>query len=289
MIGVLALDLEARTLAAWRRACGDILGHVPRLGRDAGGPVLEFVADASDMYRRAVADIRVFPRPGVRAHLARLGYAWGPDGSITTVPTPLSLRPRMRALGLDAGFVPELHPIRGLYMSKRTWLLRQCAGFVPVTVGTAAYYRRVALQRRLPTTRHFREHLRYHLHGLQHDMTRHALMLHLVPAAAVRALGERVRAAVAAAPGLHVPEPLARFYENDLTGYCQAVWRDLPEPAAFAAVFDHPPNLAQLHAALAARVAESRRPLRQRLFGPLAATPTFHVAPPPQPRPGAPG
>lgn len=277
-----APDHEARLLAPWQAAYAEILGHAPALTDDAG-PQLHFVADPSEQYRLAIADIRVFPHAAVRAHLARLGYAWDAAGSITTTPTPLALRPRMHALGLvDVGFTPEIHPIRALYMSKRTWLLRQCAGAIPVTVGTAAYYRGVALRRRLPATRHWRDHLRYHLHGVQHDMTRHALMLHLVPAAAIRDLGDRVRTAARAAPGFAVPEPLARFYESDLTGYCQAIWRDLPDPAAFAATYLLPTNLAQLHAALAVRVVETRRPLLRRWRDPLAKAPTFTIHPPPR-------
>jgi hypothetical protein len=269
---------EARLLAPWRAAYAALLGPAPDLLDDSR---LRFVAAASEQYRRTTVDVRVFPHAAVRAHLERLGYGWDAQGSITTVPTPLSLRPRLRALGFEAcGYTPEIHPIRALYMSKRTWLKRQIAGAVPVTVGTAGYYRGVAIRRRLPATRHWRDHLHYHLHGVQHDMTRHALMLHLVPAAAVRDLGGRVEAAARAAPGLDVPEPLARFYESDLTGYCQAVWRDLPDPAAFAPTFLHPANLDQLHAVLAARVAETRRPLLRRWRDPLAATPAFTISPP---------
>jgi hypothetical protein len=277
----LSLELEARLLAPWQAACARILGHAPRLVRGEVGPQLVFTPDDTPMYRLAIANIRVFAHARVRAHLTRLGYAWQADGTITTVPTPLALRARLRACGFrDAGYTPEIHRIRNLYMSKRTWLSRQCAGRVPVTVGTAGYYAQVAVRARLPATRHWREHLRYHLYGVQHDMTRHALMLHLVPAAAVRELGSRVQAAADAAPGLLVPEPLTRFYENDLTGYCQAIWRDLPDPAAFAATFRRPTNLAQLHAALDRRIAESRKPLLRRLLDPPANTPSFTIQPP---------
>ena len=141
--------------------------------------------------------------------------------------------------------------------------MRQCAGVVPVTVGTRAYYARVALWRRL-APRRVRDHLAYHLHGVQHDMTRHALMLHLVPHSAVHDLGARVQAVADQSPGF-VPEPLTRFYENDLPNYCQAIWRDLADPAAFAPTFRDPHNLAQLHAALAARITTARRSLWHRL------------------------
>lgn len=273
----LQLDVEARLLAPWRAACATVLGHAPRLIAGPSGPQLIFTPDDSDTYRRAVADIRVFPHARVRAHLQRLGFAWSDDGSITTTPTPLSLRARMRSIGLvHTGFTPALHPISALYMSKRTWLSRQCAGVVPVTVGTRAYYRRVVLWHRL-APRHLREHLRYHLHGVQHDMTRHALMLHLVPQAAVHDLGARVQAAADASSGPFVPEPLTRFYENDLVNYCQAVWRDLADPAAFAPTFRDPHNLAQLHAALDRRISTAQRGLWHRLRDAEDPTPHYEI------------
>lgn len=278
MSPVLALELEARQLAPWQAAYADILGDAPRL-INTDGPQLVFTADAGDMYTKAVANVRVFPGDRTRAHLRRLGYAWDASGSITTIPTPSSLRARLTALGLDSGYTPELHRIAALYMSKRTWLGRQIAGFVPVTVGTRAYYLQVAALRRLPTTRHWRDHLRYHLFGVQHDMTRHALMLHLVPVEQIHDLGDRVRTATLAAPGLGVPEPLARFYENDLTGYCQAIWRDLPDPAAFAATFRDPRNLDQLHAALAARIAATQKPWWRRVRDPEDPSPVYCIVP----------
>ncbi len=114
----LTLDLEARLLAPWLAACAAILGHAPRLIAGPGGPQLVFPADAGDTYRRAVANIRVMPHARVRAHVQRLGYAWDADGWITTTPTPLSLRARLRNCGITtSGYTPELHPIASIYMS----------------------------------------------------------------------------------------------------------------------------------------------------------------------------
>lgn len=271
---VLELEVERTLLAPWRRACARLLGAAPEHARDAGGPVLRFRSDDSPSYAAAIGKVRIYAtHPPVRAHLQALGYAWDERGFLTTVPTPLSFRSRVQALGFACGFVPEYHRVAAIYMNKRTWIARQCAGALPVTVGTAGFYRRAAVRHAasplLPGGAAWREHLRYHLHGVQHDMTKHALALHLVPPAQAQALGERALQAWDHNPGRLPPEPLARFYENDLIAYCQAIWRDLPEPAAFAPTFTRPHNLAQLHAALDARVAE----LGRGLLGWLIATP----------------
>ena len=264
----LELEVERRMLAAWRAACGRFLGSTPRHARDDRGPVLKFRSDGSASHAAAIGKIRVYGgHAAVRTHLRALGYDWDDAGFLSTIPTPLAFAARVRALGFEPGYVPELHTIAAIYMSKKTWVARQCAGFVPVTVGTAGFYRRArvrqALSRLLPGGAAWREHLRYHLHGVQHDMTKHALCLHLVPVAQARALGERVLQAWDRHPQRAPPEPLSRFFENDLTAYCQSIWRDLPDPAAFAPTFVLPHNLAQLHAALDRRIAEHvQGPLR---------------------------
>jgi hypothetical protein len=108
-------------------------------------------------------------------------------------------------------------------------------------------------------------------------MTKHALMLHLVPAAEVRGLGGLVREAADEHGRRVAAEPLSRFYENDLTAYCQAIWRDLPDPGEFAATFTRPANLRQLHAALDARIAETRRGLAHWLLHPPERPPPFTI------------
>lgn len=263
---VLELEVERAVLAPWSAACARILGAAPRLTRDERGPVLQFRGDDSAAYAHAIGKVRIYAAHApVRAHLRALGYAWDERGFLTTVPTPLSFRSRLQGLGHAGGFTPEYHRIADIYMPKQTWIARQCAGALPVTVGTASFYRRAHLRRALgpllPRAAAWREHLRYHLHGVQHDMTKHALCLHLVPAAQVRALGERVLAAWDRHPLPDPPEPLARFYENDLVAYCQSIWSDLPGPDAFAPTFELPANLRQLHAVLALRLAELARGL----------------------------
>ena len=283
----LELEVERRALGPWRAACERFLGAAPQHARDERGPVLKFRGDDSPGHAAAVGKVRVYGgHTAVRTHLRALGYDWDDAGFLDTTPTPLTFAARVRALGFEPGYVPELHTIAAIYLTKRIWVARQCAGLVPVTVGTASFYRRArvrhALSHALPGGAAWREHLRYHLHGVQHDMTKHALCLHLVPVAQARALGERVVHAWDQHPQRVPPEPLSRFFENDLIAYCQSIWRDLPDPAAFAPTFVLPRNLAQLHAALDRRIAEhARGPLRWMVATP-AFPPAFAIERPPR-------
>ena len=276
------LEVERRMLAPWRAACARFLGSAPRHLRDDRGPLLKFHSDDSPGHAAAIAKVRVFGgHAPVRAHLRALGYDWDDAGFLATIPTPLTFVARVRGLGFEPAYVPELHTITGIYMSKHTWVARQCAGALPVTVGTAGFYRRARVRQLLsrvtPGGARWREHLRYHLHGVQHDMTKHALCLHLVPRAQVQAIGERAMEAWQRHPHRVPPEPLARFFENDLTAYCQAIWRDLPDPAAFAPTFDAPRNLAQLYAALDATIAEHARGPLHWLIAKPPAPPNFSI------------
>lgn len=278
------LELERALLAPWQAACAALLAAPPPLlARDEVGPILRFTSDHSPAHAAAIGRVDLYgDRPPVRAHLRALGYAWDDHGWLSTVPTPASFRPRLRALGLAGGFTPEYHRTRTPYMSKRTWLSRQAAGAVPVALGGPAFYRHAIRLARLAPPR-WREHLNYHLHGVQHDMTKHALCLHLVPADQIAALGARARELLARA--IVPPEPLGRFYENDLTAYCQAIWRDLPDPAAFVPTFVRPRNLAQLRAALDRRLAPLRRGLRSLpawLRDPAGPRPGFDIERPPR-------
>jgi len=282
---VVELELERALLAPWQAACAAVLGVAPVLARDALGPVLRFTSDHSPAHAASIGRVDLYgSHPRVRAHLQALGYAWDAQGYLATVPTPLSFRPRLRALGLDGndGFTPEYHRVRSIYMSKRTWLSRQAAGAIPIALGGRGFYRRAgALARLAPAA--WTEHLRYHLHGVQHDLSKHALCLHLVPRAQVAALGARARELVEHA--WLAPQPLARFYENDLIAFCQAIWRDLPGPAEFAPTFTRPANLRQLHAALDHRLAPLARGLRSLpawLREPSDPRPDFHIERPPR-------
>ena len=280
-------NAEAALLAPWRAAYRRFLGAAPELLRDEHGPVLRFPGDPSPAHAAAIGKVRIYgSHAPVRAHLRALGYAWDHEDYLPTTPTPLTFAARVRRLGFEPAYLPELHPIDGIYMAKSTWVARHCAGALPIAVGTARFYRRArrrhALSRVLPGGARWREHLQYHLYGPQHDLTKHALCVHLIPPAQARQLGQRAMQACHDHPHRRPSEPLSRFFENDLLAYCQHIWRDLPDPAAFAPIFTHPQNLAQLHAALEARIhALAHGPLRWLIRAPTAP-PRFTLERPPR-------
>ena len=80
-----------------------------------------------------------------------------------------------------------------------------------------------------------------------------------MPSRCVRTLGERIREALADRRPLITPTPLLRFYENDLTQYCQSIWRDLPSPSRFADRFLERSSYGRLEAALADRLRQTER------------------------------
>ena len=75
--------------------------------------------------------------------------------------------------------------------------------------------------------------------------------------------------------------PLYRFYENDLLAYCQAIWRDLPDPAQFVLTCLASANLAQLWRVVDARLAEVAAGPRAWLRTDADTCPEFHIARPP--------
>jgi hypothetical protein len=93
--------------------------------------------------------------------------------------------------------------------------------------------------------------------SVHHDMTKQALLTHLIPGSEVRHIGQRVEEVIGAwGP---IAEPIVQFFEGELLGYCQAIWRDLQAPEDFAPTFLAPANLGQFHALLERRRREGRR------------------------------
>lgn len=283
-------DAEARRLAPWRAAYRRRFGAAPALERDALGLRLRFPAHPGPDWAGAVGRVDVLGgHPAVRAYLRRLGFDWNDAAALIAAPSPGSVTARVAALGWVSGVRPRYYQADAAAMDKRTWLLGNLRGEVPVALASPTWYALLAARARLPLresagARARRDH---HFFGVQHDLTKHLLLTHLLPRELVRALGERL--AVGLRPwhrGPLVAAPLVRFYENDLLAYCQAIWRDLPDPADFAATCRAPDNLAQLWRAAERRLAETAAGAHTWLRDDADTRPTFTIRrPAPQTRP----
>lgn len=254
-------DAEARLLAPWRAGFRRRFGAAVELARDVHGLRLVFPALPDREPAAALGRVDVLgAHAPVRAHFAAMGFAWDDRAVLTRAPAPASAAARARALGLTLGPRPRYYRAGSAAMNKRTWLEGCLRGEVPVSLGTPLYYAALALAPRLgrrepPDVRAARD---YHFFGVQHDLTKHLALTHLVPADLLAALGRALGAAHRAwHRGPLVAAPLARFYENDLLAYCQAIWRDLADPAEFVPTLLAPPNLAQLWRAARVRLAET--------------------------------
>lgn len=254
-------DDEARLLAPWLAAFRRRFGAAPGLERDAHGLLLRFPALPGREPADALGRVDVLGgHPAVRAHLARLGFAWDDRGLLTRAPSPASFAARTRALGHVPGPRPRWYQAGSAAMNKRTWLEGCLRGEVPLALATPGWYAALAVQARLglPEPRRVRAGRDYHFFGVQHDLTKHLVLLHLIPPDMLAALGRALAAGLRPwHRGPLVAAPLVRFYENDLLAYCQQIWRDLPDPAAFVPMFLAPANVAQLWRAVAARLAET--------------------------------
>lgn len=273
-------DAEARLLAPWRAAYLRRFGRAPELARDEHGLVLRFPAHAGPNH--ALGRVDVFGgHPAVRAHLRRLGFDWDGRGLLCAAPAPASVPARLRALGLDTGPRPRYYGADASAMNKRTWLEGNLRGELPLQLGGPRWYAALALHARLrlPEPARVRAGRDDHFLGVQHDLTKHLALTHLVPRDLLRDLAR------ALARGLRpwhrgplVAAPLVRFYENDLLAYCQQIWRDLPDPAQFVATCLRPANLAQLWRAVDDRLAETAAGPRAWLRSDADTCPAFTIA-----------
>lgn len=279
-------DAEAALLAPFLAAYARRFGRAPVLERDAHGLLIAFPHHDGHAFATVVGRIDVFGgHPAVRAHLARLGFAWDAHGFVHRAPAPASFLARLPA----AGPRPRWYLTASSAMNTRTWLEGNLRGEVPVALGTPAYYAALAARARLPARERARVRARrdYHFFGVQHDLTKHLLLTHLVPRALLRDLGRALAAALRPwHRGPLLPPPLPRFYENDLLAYCQAIWRDLPDPAQFVPTCLAPPNLAQLWQAVRRRLAEVAAGPRAWLRTDADTCPEFHIVRPAAPAPG---
>lgn len=255
--------LLARHVDAYRR----YFGTAPTLSIEDDDALVTFPTHPEPEYASAIARVdELGSHPAVREYLERLGFGWSGQSVFSTIPSPATFERRRAREGVaEIGFSARLYEVSRLAISKREWLGACVGGFVPYVVGTPSLYARLSRlpSKILPSVRRAEKHF---LWGLQHDMTRHGLFTHLVPLRCVTRFGERIGEFVAKRRPLVTPTPLLRFYENDLTQYCQSIWRDLPTPGRFAAAFEAPASYARIEAALERRLREAERPSAVWLF-----------------------
>ncbi len=258
---------ERQLIEPHLRAYEGYFGSRPELSLEDEDITITFPLHREREYATAVARVdELGAHAAVRDYLTRLGFRWDDASRFTTVPSPATFdRRRRREQDDDAGFAGLLFQVPRLAIPPRRWLSSCTDGFVPYAVGTRRLYARLARRWRPGRVLRARAE-RYFFWGLQHDVTRHALFTHLVPSRCVRTLGERIREALADRRPLITPTPLLRFYENDLTQYCQSIWRDLPSPSRFADRFLERSSYGRLEAALADRVRQAERPSVAWLF-----------------------
>lgn len=253
------LAAEERLLGPFLDAYAAHFGTRPLVRPDAFGATLTFPAGGSPLFEQTIGRVGVFGshRP-VLEHLTRLGFAWDKTGFLLTIPTPMSLRARMVAAGFErSGYEPRYYQNTSPLFSARPWVSAFCQGFVPFAVGTRSYYRALRwMVAASPVMVPWRNAVASLL-SVHHDMTKHALLTHLIPGSEVRHIGQRVEEVIGAwGP---IAEPIVQFFEGELLGYCQAIWRDLQAPEDFAPTFLAPANLGQFHALLERRLREGRR------------------------------
>jgi hypothetical protein len=264
---VVSVRVERALLERHVGAYGRYFGSAPTLSIEDEDTLITFPTHPHPEYAAVIARVdELGSHQAVRDYLKRLGFGWTSASILSTVPSPATFERRRAREGMsEAGFAGKLYELSRLAIAKNEWLSACVRGFVPYALGTPALYARLSARRwpRLPRARHAE---RYFLWGVQHDMTRHALFTHLVPARCVTRFGERIGDFLARRRPWFSPTPLLRFYENDLTQHCQAIWRDLPSPDRFAGAFEAPSHQARLEAALERRIEESQRPSAVWLF-----------------------
>lgn len=273
-------DAEAALLGPFLGAYRRRFGRAPTLGRDAHGLILRFPPHDAPAHAAVVGRVDVLgAHPAVRRELRRLGFSWDERGRIDAAPAPAGFAARLSAPGPR----PRWYQTAFSAMNKRTWLEGNLRGEVPLALGAPAYYAALGLRAgvpapELPRARAGRD---YHFFGVQHDLTKHLLLTHRVPRALLLDLGRALGAPLRPwHRGPLLPAPLYRFYENDLLAYCQAIWRDLPDPEGFVPTCLAPANLAQLWRAVDARLAETAAGPRAWLRSDADTCPEFHIVRP---------
>jgi hypothetical protein len=252
---------DAILLAPWAAAFTAVCGEPVRLEcGDAGAPQrirfprvftpIELLGGSAHVQRTAA----------LRDHVLGLGFAWDDDGRVTTVPAPGAFNAHLAARDPGAGFRIAYAAGTADAMALGPWLLRYLSGVITILVNVPAYYAGV-----LAAAEEVRAQARWGLLSVGHDLSVHALNYHLVPHVAVADLAARIRTALPdryaawADPAAMAPLTLTYFFDNDFNRYTYAVWCRCDRPSDFAPLFRAERNYAQLVAALATRIEETRR------------------------------
>lgn len=168
--------------------------------------------------------------PSGASYLRRLGFAWDPEGTARTVPTPATFLAARRLLGVsDIGFSPVIAPRHSMALFARRWLLSSSHAELAINLGTKIYYwlsrpRQSPLALRIAS---IRKDWIGHFTTIGHDMSVHLLGTHFMPRAVLLRIGERVRSALKSLPladRVAAPRALLEFYDMDLFLHCRARW-----------------------------------------------------------------
>ena len=284
-------------LASWRDAYATFFGEAPRISALEGGleaVTFPSIPDPFGLSTIMLGSIQVWDgRPAMVSHLQRLGFAWDDQGIIRTSPAPSSLRPMLARVGLDTGFAPRLVVRDSADLLLGDWFGAMCDGLVLINVGSREFYDRHIEKGAAPFTlragaRLGVKDMAKHFMYVQHDMTKHAVLLHLVPRACIERYGARIKQAFegiyerwVSDPVVmaHVASPITRFYENDLVIYCDRVHECVRRPEDFPATFADESNHAQLVEQLEQKIALSQDPATAQSLKTGYRPPPYRVTP----------
>ena len=274
------IDNDRQILAAWQAAYGRFWGEGPTFGDlPDGGTDITFPAipDPYGLSKIMIGSITVFAdKPVIAEHLKRVGFGANADGLMTTCPSPSSFLAGVARAGFPGcGFKPHLTALDQPDLLLGSWFGAMCEGLVLINVGTQSFYDRYVPEGKpelftlKPNVRLSPKDIAKHFMYVQHDMTKHAILLHLVPRTCIQQYGDRIKEAFpekytkwVSDPKFmpHVASPITRFYENDLVVYCDRIYDHVRRPEDFVATYLAEENHKQLLEQLEQKIALSLDP-----------------------------
>lgn len=182
--------------------------------------------------------------PGIREHLACLGYGWSPDGAIRVIPSPRVFEELVAAVPVvQGGYRPELLRRDSFELPGEEWATLVAEGRFPVVIPKTVSRPTAALCRffgglsrmGLPIPAIVGSRTA----ALLHDMGIHVAALHLVPAAVVDEVRARVRQDVSTGKrGVEAGRRWAHFLENDFTQLAWDVLATVEDVRDFGSAFE---------------------------------------------------